>query len=86
MEFACYEMDISTQWEHDPAISDRYGMTVAMYLAKRGKLIPTQWKHDPTLLDKNKMTVAMYLVRNGREVPPFWNLTKSEFERLYKSK
>jgi len=57
-----------------------------MYLARAGRYILARWEHDPTLQDNDKVTVAMYLVRRMRTVSPFWNLTKQEFERLYKSK
>jgi len=49
MCLACRGKEIPTQWEHDPAISDRYGSTVAMYLASYGNIIPARWEHDQSL-------------------------------------
>ena len=49
MCLANHEEEISTQWEHDPALCDTGGRTVAMYLAWGVKEIPTRWEHDPTL-------------------------------------
>jgi len=40
---------IPPQWEHDPAVCDENGTTVAMYLSSRKRDIPKQWEHDPTI-------------------------------------
>ena len=31
MILACNNIDIPKEWEHDPNIKNKYGMTVAMY-------------------------------------------------------
>ena len=36
---------------------DKYGNTVAMLYAQKGKIPPKEWKHDPTLMNKNNLTV-----------------------------
>jgi len=57
-----------------------------MYLAHKGTEIPTRWKHDPSLYDSVGWNVAIHLQHHHMDVSLFWNLTKQEFERLYKSK
>ena len=36
MLLAAYRRKIQNYWRHDPKIRDKFGMTVALYLAKKG--------------------------------------------------
>ena len=49
MYLADREKEVPTQWEHDPAMQDCCGRTVAMLLARRRMIVPTRWHHDPVL-------------------------------------
>lgn len=31
------------EWIHDPQIKDKFGKTVAMYFAMRGRIPPKEW-------------------------------------------
>ena len=56
---------IPSSWEHCPTLQDKYGYTVAMYMAKRGLIPPTQWEHKSTLHGHDGKTVALLLSENG---------------------
>ena len=34
------------QWYHYTTVTDKYGYTVALYLAKNGIVPPNYWQHD----------------------------------------
>jgi len=69
--------DITTlpcQWEHDLALEDNDGWTVAMHAAHHGSIprLPSRWEHDPTLKNNDGDTVAIIANRIGYDVPDQW--------------
>ena len=40
MMLAINKMEVPKEWEHDPKIKNKYGMTVAMIYAYRGMIPP----------------------------------------------
>ena len=37
------------EWYHDPTLTDKFGNTVAIYLAFKGIIPPQEWHHDTNL-------------------------------------
>ena len=49
MFLAINNLDIPKQWQHDPEIYSFKGLTVAMYLARNGKIPPKEWEYSSKL-------------------------------------
>lgn len=43
MILAINNIDIPKEWYHKPELTNRYGMTVALYQAKNGKIPDKYW-------------------------------------------
>lgn len=62
---------VPKEWEHKPSIQNKYGYTVALYLAERGIYIDDTWKHDPLIKNKEgKIIFEVYIDRDME--PPEW--------------
>lgn len=48
--------------EHDPALKNGDGFTVAMLLVRHGKEVPVGWRHDPIIGDDYNRSIAFYYI------------------------
>ena len=52
MILAINKIEIPKEWYHKPELTNRYGMTVALYQAKSGKIPDKYWEHDKFIRNK----------------------------------
>lgn len=52
MILAINKIEIPKEWYHKSELTNRYGMTVALYQAKSGKIPDKYWEHDKFIRNK----------------------------------
>mgnify|MGYP003607357412 FL=1 len=66
-------IEIPEYWLHDPNITNFNGETVAIIIAKLGRVPWRIWWHDPTLKDNVGHTVATHLLLHKvPNIPKDW--------------